>query len=116
MGLTVEDLKPKPFTIKIKEVELECKPLRLYHALVVSKIGNVFQDKDATKEQFKQAQADMDEVIGELIPELKEVQLDVGSTLKLISQMMENISPADNKELKKHGVKFDTDPKVPRTG
>lgn len=118
MGLTVEDLKPKSFTVTIKDVELQCKPLRLSHALVVAKIGNVFQDAaKATKPEIKQAEKDMDELVAELIPELMGTELDMSATMELIQQLMDNIAPSDNKELAEKGVKFNTDdPKEKKIG
>ncbi len=117
MGLTIEDLKPKNFKVKIKGVELDCKPLRMSHTLIVSKIGEIFQNINiSTKKEIKQAEVDMDEVIAELIPELDGVKLDMESVLELITSMMESIQPSDNKELKEKGVAFDTDPKAEGNG
>lgn len=115
--LTIEDLKPKSFKVNIKGVELECKPLRMSHTLVISKIGEIFQNIGASsKEQIKQAEADMDEVVADLIPELSGIELDMQSTLDLITEMMAHIQPADNKELNDKGVEFNTDPKVEKLG
>lgn len=115
--LTIEDLKPKNFKVNVKGVELDCKPLRMSHTLVISKVGEIFQNiKTADKKQIQQAESDMDEVITELIPELKGIQLDMQGTLDLITSMMENIQPADNKELNDKGVEFNSDPKVEKPG
>lgn len=118
MGLTVDDLRPKKFTVSIRGVELQCSPLRLSHALEVAKIGNLFQDPaSTTKEQMKQAQADLDEVIAELIPELGDIKLDMADSMELIPQLMANVQPSDNQELAKKGVKFNADdPKAKVTG
>lgn len=117
MGLTIEDLKPKSFKITVKGVELECSPLRLSHALTVAKLGEVFQNsKDATKAQIAQAEVDMDEVISELIPELKGINLDISSVIEIITLMMETIQPSDNKELDEQGVDISNDPKAPKIG
>lgn len=113
MPLTLEDLKPKSFKVTIKGIELESKPLRLSHALMISKIGGVFQDiKNASKQDIKQTEADFDEIIEELIPELKGIQLGLGDITDLIAQLMESIQPSDNKELQEQGVKFDEGPKA----
>lgn len=117
MALTIDDLKPKKFKVTVKGVELECSPLRMSHTLVVSKVGDIFNNiGDATRAQISQAEKDLDEVIGELIPELKDIQLDMQATIDLITEMMENVSPSDNKELAEKGVTFDTDPKVEKAG
>lgn len=117
MGLTIEDLKPKTFEIIVQGVKLNCKPLRLSHALVISKIGEVFKDtKSASKQEIKQAEVDMDEVIAELIPELKGIELDISNLMDLITQLMEHIQPSDNKELSDKGVQFNDDPKVEKNG
>lgn len=104
---------PKNFTITVKGVELQCKPLRLSHALIVSKIGNVFQaPKDFNSKEIKQAEIDLDDVLTDLIPELKGISLGINDTVELITQLMDNVQPTDDKEVKDAGVRFDTDPKV----
>lgn len=113
MSVSVDDLRPKPFVVTVKGVELQCKPLRLSHALSVAKVGNVFQSPEkSSTEQIKQAEKDMDTLIEELIPELKGIELDVSSILELITQLMEQIQPEDNKELEEKGVSFEADPKA----
>jgi glutamyl-tRNA reductase len=117
MSINVSDLQPKPFKITIKGIELESKPLRLSHALTVSKLGDIFQNSNkASKQEIKQAETDLDEVIADLIPDLKDIQLDITSIMELLEQLMGNIEPADNAELKEKGVKFDSDPKAERIG
>lgn len=115
--LSIEDLKPKSFKVNVKGVELDCKPLRMSHTLVISKIGDIFQNISKSKvEDIKQAEKDMDEVVADLIPDLKGIELDMQSTLDLITEMMKQIQPADNKELNDKGVEFNTDPKVEKLG
>lgn len=117
MSITIDDLRPKPFNVTVKGVSLQCKPLRLSHALAIAKVGNVFQDaKNATSEQIAQAGKDLDWVIGDLIPELSGVELDAATSIELIEQMMDKIQPADNKELEEKGVSFGTDPKAQTIG
>lgn len=117
MSNTIEDLKPKSFNVTIDGVVLQSKPLRLSHALTIAKIGNVFQNTaEASKADIKQAEVDMDEVIAELIPELSGVDLNLKNTISLIEQLMGEIEPADNKELREKGVSFDADPKAKVTG
>lgn len=115
--LTIDDLKPKNFKINVKGVELESKPLKLSHALIISKLGGVFSDaKNSTSEQIVNAERDWEKVVGELIPELKDVQLDLNTSLELITQLMENVEPSDTKELNEMGVSFDESPKGKVTG
>lgn len=110
---TIEDLKPKKFTVTVKGVELTCSPLRLSHALIVAKVGEVFQSpKDATKAAIVQAQKDMDEVIAELIPEIADIELDMADTIELITQMTANSQPDDNQYLAKAGVEFNAEKKT----
>lgn len=117
MSVSIEDLKPKNFTITVKGVELNCRPLKLSQALLVSKVGAVFQNtQEATRDQITQAEKDLYEVIGETIPDLKGVELDMSVLMDVITQLSESITPSDNKELKERGVKFDADPKAEMTG
>jgi hypothetical protein len=117
MSITINDLSPKPFKVNVKGLELTSQPLRLSHALVLTKIGNIFQNiEGAKKAEITQAEKDLDEVIGELIPELKDIKLDMATTLSLIEQLMSTIEPDDNKELKEKGVSFNSDLKAQTTG
>jgi hypothetical protein len=117
MALTIADLQPKNFKIKIKDVEVECKPPRLSHMLVMSKIGELFKDTTkASREEIQQAEADFDWLVDELIPELDGVKLDMQGVIDVISQMMAQVSPEENKQLEAQGVKFDTDPKAEKIG
>lgn len=113
MSVTIDDLQPKAVEIEIKGVKLTSKPLRLSHVLTLAKLGNIFQNPEEYKrDQIKQAESDIDEVIGELIPDLAGKQLDSNVVLDLIQQLMETVEPDDNQELKEHKVEIDTDPKV----
>lgn len=113
MSITLAELQPKPFTINLDGLELTCKPPRLSHTLVLAKIGNVFENIDkSNKQAITQAEQDLDEVLAELIPELKGNQLSIKHLISVISQIMQNVQPEDNRELKEKGVTFDTDPKV----
>lgn len=117
MALDIKDLQPKPFEVSVKGQTTECKPPRLSHIFILSKVGNLFQNTDtASSADVKQAEKDLDEVFGELIPELKGVSLDMQPTLDLITQIMENVNPSENKEMDSQGVKLDSDPKAERTG
>jgi hypothetical protein len=117
MALTIEDLRPKNFTINIQGVELECKPPRLSHTLVLSKIGEIFQNiNNADTKSIKSAEVDFDWVVNELMPELKGIELDMKSSLTVIEQIMEQISPEETKELNEKGVSFGTDPKAEKIG
>jgi hypothetical protein len=117
MSINISDIQPKPFDIDVDGLVLTCEPPRLSHVLMMSKIGAVFQDPGkATTADIKQAEADMNGIIADLIPALKDKQLSVNATLSIITQLMEQIQPADNKELNDKGVSFGTDPKETTIG
>ena len=118
MSVSLDDLQPKPFIIKIKEHEIECKPLRLSHTLILSKIGETFQNpKESSSQEMKQAEKDLDFMIGELMPLLSGVELGMSEILEVIQQMMDTVEPSDNKELKKRNIQFgENDPKGKKTG
>jgi hypothetical protein len=116
MSVSIDDLRPKTFNITVKGVTLTCKPLRLSHALIITKVGEVFQNpKQSTKEDVRQAERDIDEVLSELIPELTGIELDIESIVEVITQLTEHSQPSDNSELKKEGVSLDGGPKEPLT-
>lgn len=109
---SVEDLRPQPFKITIRGVELECKPLRMEHGLLISKIASVFsKGENATREDIVTAQKDFDYVVSSLIPELKDVELNIDDSLAVIEQMQTGSEPSDDQYLKEQGVQLG-DPKV----
>jgi len=117
MALTIQDLQPKEFIINIKGVEVPCSPPRLSHTLIISKVGEVFQNiKEVSREDIQAAEADFDWVVSELMPELKDIKLDMQSVLDVITQMMAQIQPEESKQLAEQGVKFDADPKAEKIG
>lgn len=117
MSLTIEDLKPKETKINVNGVELTAKPLRLSHALVLTQLGEIFQNpKNSSADDVKKAEKNVDELIGEIIPELKDIQLNMQTTIEIIAQLMNTVQPSDNAELNAKGVKFDSDPKAETTG
>ena len=110
---SLDDILPKSFVINIKGVELECRPPKLSHVMLLAKTSKVFQDLDnASVEQIQEVQKTVDAVFEELIPELKGKSLDMDITVEVITQIMENVQPSDNKELADRGVSFNADPKV----
>lgn len=110
---SLDDLRPKSFQVEVRGVKLNCKPLRLSHGLLVGKLGEAFQDTSKlTKQEIKQIQSDVDELVIELIPDLKDVELNMADTVELLSQLTDGIQPSDNEYLEKAGVNFN-DPKAP---
>lgn len=117
MSVDVSDLIPKTFKVKLGEHEFDCFPPRMSHSLIISKMGDVIDNQSKyTAKDVQQLEADLDNVIGELIPDLKGVKLSMEHTMSVIEQMALNVEPADNKELRDNGVKFDGDPKAPTIG
>lgn len=109
---SVEDLRPQPFKITIRGVELDCKPLRMEHGLLISKIAAVFQNMDkATRKDIVTAQEDFDYVVASLVPELKDIELNIDDSLTVIEQMQTGSEPTDDQYLKEQGVQLG-DPKV----
>lgn len=111
MSITIEDLRPKSFKVRIKGVELDCKPLRVSHALTVAKMGAIFSDPSKhSKKQIKEAELELDEVVSELMPELN-FSLDIDNMLELLTQLNESMTPSENKELAEAGVELSKGPK-----
>jgi len=117
MALTIQDLQPKGFKVEIKGLILDCKAPRLSHTLVLSKVGEMFNNLDKLeREDIVKAEKDFDWVVAELIPELKGIELGIQDVLEIVTQIMEHVAPEENKELEEKGVKFDSDPKVEKIG
>jgi len=117
MGLTIEDLKPKDFTINIRGVELTCKPLKLEQTMLIASVGNIFNDvKNASEDDIKKACRAVEKIIPEIIPQLASVELDGGLILEIIPLIMPTVTPSDEEFLQKNGVKTDADPKAEKAG
>lgn len=118
MGLSLEDLQPKPFIVKLKGHDIPSSPLKLSHALALAKVGEIFKSvQTATVEQLKDAEKSASDVIHELMPDLNGIDLDMNLTVEIMQQLMNNIEPSDNKELTSKGVKFgNDDPKEQAAG
>lgn len=113
MGLTAEDLRPKNFKITIKGVELECKPLKLSHTLVIGSVGDIFSNiKDADIDTIRKAERELAEILPEIIPDLSGIELDGETMMDIITLVMESTTPSDAKYLEQNGVKKDVDPKA----
>lgn len=120
MSITADDLAAQPRQITItrnnKEYMLTAQPVRMSHALLLTKAGKIFENaSDASENDIDQAEKIFTRLINELIPELKGVDLDLQVTLDIISALMDTVEPTDNKELNEAGVKFD-DPKADKSG
>lgn len=116
MALNISDLQPKPFTVKLRDQTTECAPLKMRHIFILNKIGIILQKPaEATKEQILEAETDFNYIIADLIPELTGVTLPIETMLDLLTQMMETITPSENKELADKGVSFDANPKAENT-
>lgn len=117
MSLTIEDLQPNKFTITLDGLELEADQPELYQIVQLQKLGYVFQNpQDHSKQQIKVASDGAVEVIGELIPQLKDKKIKIKYLLEIIGQLIAEVQPDDNKYLSDNNVKFDTDPKAEKTG
>lgn len=117
MSLSIEDLKPQNFKITVKGVELECKPLKLSHTLIMASVGAIFNDiKNSSVEDIKRAEKEVNSIIPELIPELTNVELDGSTTMDVITQMMASVKPSDVQFLEKNGVELNSDPKAEKAG
>lgn len=113
MGIAISDLMPKDFKVTVKGIELNCKPLRLSHALIVGKLSDVFSNPaNYTANDIRQAEKDIDSVITDLIPELTGISLDIASFVELMPQLMNSTQPQDEKDLTSAGIELGTDPKV----
>lgn len=113
----INDLLPKEKTITVQGVELTVKPMRLRHALHLSKIADVFTNH----EKYKAADIDeadklIHEIVGELIPQLAGKELSFDLVGKLVGEMLNTVAPSDTRELDERGVKLDTDPKARGNG
>ena len=116
MSLSLEDLRPKNFTITIQGVELECKPLKLSHTLTMASISDIFSNlKDSTPESIERADKEIQSLIADIIPSLN-FELDGATTMEIITELVNSTTPSDVEYLNKNGVKLDASPKAEKVG
>jgi hypothetical protein len=117
MALSIDDLIVKDTIIDVEGVKLNCKPPKMSHLLVLNKIGEGFKNiSNLSREEIISLENDFEWVINDLIPELSGKVLQIQVMLDVITQIMEQVEPEENKELAEKGVKFDTDPKAEKIG
>jgi len=117
MSLSIDDLRPKNFTITVKGVELECLPLKLSHTLTIASIGNVFENiSGMTYESSKKLDTDIRRLIDEVIPSLQDKEIDGMTMMDIITKIGEGSMPSDVEFLDKNGVELNVDPKAEKAG
>ena len=123
--MSANDLQPKQFRVKVKGNEFNCQPLRLSHRLIMGRIQPLFNAANdiatGNKVELKaseilELESDLDALIGSLVPELKNINLDIMDIADLLSQMMESMLPDDAKELKEAKVEASENPKEETIG
>ncbi len=123
--MSASDLQPKQFKIKVKGNEFTCNPLRLSHRLILGRVQPLFtaandvatgQKVAINSAEIIELENDLDVLIGSLIPELKNVSLDILDITEIISQMMDSMLTDDAKELKNAKVEVSGDLKEEKTG
>jgi hypothetical protein len=113
MSLNISDLQPSNVEIKIGNSTVTSKPVRLSHALILTQLGEIFQNPAKYSfEDIKKAETNIDSIFADLMPELTGTKLDMNTTINIISQLMDTIQPSDNQELSAKGVTFNNDPKA----
>jgi len=115
---SIDDLQPPTTKIKIKDREFDVMPIKLGHALLITKLGGLFNRiEDLSLEEIDQVEKGVDKLIGELIPELKGLPLGINETMDVLQELMNSAVPTENKEIEEHKIKMaDESPKDQRTG
>lgn len=126
MAITPDDLQPKKFKVKLGEREFDCFAPRLSHRLILTRVQPLFmsvaeaakgKEVEIPSEKIIEYEKDLDVLFGELIPELKNVTLDIEHVMSLVSQIMDEMLPEESKELKDNKVKVGSEsPKAKKTG
>lgn len=120
MSVGLNDLQPKPFKVKIRDQEYNCNPIKLSHRLIIGRIQPLFtamesmaneQEVEISSDKIMELENDLDNLIGSLIPELKNITLNIEDLAELLTQIMESTIPEEAKELKEMNVEVSKDPK-----
>lgn len=118
--MSINDLQPKPFKIKIKDNEFNCKPIRMSHRLIMAKITPLFKamedvangkEVELSSKQMIELEKELDVLIGDLIPQLSNITLEIEDIASVFEQIMDSTLPEDVKEMK--DAKVQTNPKAP---
>ena len=121
MSIASNDLQPKPFNINIKGNDYKCNPLRMSHRIIIAKISPLFaqfeiiangQEIEMSTEKIFELEKELDLLINNLIPELKNIELNIEDLANLIGLLMDSILPQESQDLKDAKVEVNNDPKV----
>lgn len=90
-------------------------PPSLEELLKLSKLGGAIQKKQDGKTMTEEEAVDsinsLSTAFAELVPELKDVKLNVEQLLALLDMVVKMAMPSDVTELEKRGIKLDSDQK-----
>lgn len=111
------DLQPKNFKVTIKEKEYDCKPLRMSHRLIIAKIQPLFdqfaviskgEKIELTAEEMIMLEKELDVLISDLMPALRNVTLNIEDIADVINQLLDSVMPEDAKKLRDAKVNIET--------
>lgn len=113
--LDLNALAPEARKIKFGEQIIEVQPPKTVHVLKLSQIGAKMQQAaDLPTEELEEVVNKLQTIIGEIIPELKEVTLTTGQLMAIMTMIVEMGMPEQAKELAKKGITVDGSPKAPQ--
>lgn len=116
-----EDLQPRPKTIKIKDKDYRCKPMRMSHRLIIARLKPLFEDMERMSKDEKielsadeilTAEHDIDVLVKSLVPDLQIGSLELEDTIELLAQIVNNSLPEEAQQLKEAKIEVNKDPKV----
>lgn len=100
--------------VKINGNIVELQPPSLEKLVKLAKLGGDLQGMDTSNLNADEVSEVIDKLnngIRELMPELKDIKLNIEQIIAVIEMMVDYATPADTKELEKHGVTMTRDQK-----
>lgn len=111
--IDLDALAPKPRKLKFGGNVIELQPPKTRNVLRLGFLGQKMTDMDSlTNEQTDQLIADLEAEIKEVVPELKDAQLNASQLMELLTVIVEMGMPNQADELKKRGITVDSQKKA----
>lgn len=111
--IDLDALAPKPRKLKFGGNTFELLPPKTRNVLRLGFLGQKMTDMDSlSTEQTDQLIADLEAEIKEVVPELKDAQLNASQLMELLTVIVEMGMPNQADELKKRGITVDSQKKA----
>ena len=109
--LDLDSLAPEPKKIKFEDNIIEALPPKMGELMALMKLGQKLQEATPETTDYEPLVAEMQTIIGRVIPELAGKSLSIGQLLAIQALISEMSTPKQTEALTKAGIDITSDEK-----